>query len=185
MFDEEADAEARAERLARLLANFRKHRPANLSDPGPLHPDVEAWGKNLLVGEAGNLLLRGPVGTGKTWAAWEVLDRAVQAGYADRIVFASSADWRETIAPPVNRDRLRLMRECGVLALDDLGSGRVNEWELEMLLALCDERWANRRPIVVTSNIKLKAMLGERIASRLADRATIVELLGGDRRSGR
>lgn len=185
MFEEEADEEARAERLARLLENFRKYRPANLSDPGELHPDVEAWGKRLLTGEAGNLLLRGPVGTGKTWAAWEVLDRAIRAGYADRIVFSSSADWRETIAPPVDRDRLRVMRECGVLTLDDLGSGRVNDWELEMLLALCDERWSNRRPIVVTSNVMLKTMLGERIASRIADRATIVQLDGRDRRSGR
>lgn len=182
MFDEEADAEARAERLARLLANFRKHRPANLTDPGTLHPDVEAWGKRLLAGEAGNLVLKGPVGTGKTWHAWEVLDRAVQAGYPDRIVFSSAADWRDTIAPPVDRDRLRLMREAGVLALDDLGSGRVNDWELEMLLAVCDERWSNRRPTIVTSNVKLKAMLGERIASRLSDRATVVELDGADRR---
>lgn len=186
LYRAEADAEWLEERRRHRLSLIREQRPVRLRDPGNLHPDVAAWGQRLLHGTAGNLLLGGPTGSGKTWAAWEVLERAVAAGFDGRIVAASSADWHETIAPPVNRDRLALMRAADVLMLDDLGAARVNEWELECLLGVVDERWSANRPMVTTSNVKsLRTTLGDRIASRLADGATLVILDGADRRRSR
>lgn len=186
LYAEEADAEWAAERHQHFLSLIRAQRPARLSVPGELHADVAAWGQRLAGGTAGNLLLGGPTGSGKTWTAWEALEQAVISGYAGRIVFASSAEWRDTIAPPVDRDQLRLMRSAGVLVLDDLGSGRIGEWELECLLGVVDERWANARPVVITFNVKsLRETLGERIASRLADGATSIALTGRDRRRSR
>lgn len=186
LYEAEADAEWLAERRTHLLSLIRDQRPDRLKGPGDLHEDVAAWGARLMQGTAGNLLLGGPTGSGKTWAAWEVLERAVAAGYEGRILFASSVEWRGTIAPPVDREHLGLMRSADVLVLDDLGAGRINEWELECLLGVVDERWAHGRPIVTTSNVEsLRKTLGERLASRLADGATVVILGGADRRRSR
>jgi DNA replication protein DnaC len=186
LYAAEADAEWLAERLQHRLQLIRDQRPARLRNRGELPPAITGWGQRLIAGTAGNLILVGPTGSGKSWAAWEVLERAVAAGYAGRIVFASSAEWRETIAPPPDRDRLRRMAEADVLVLDDLGSGRVGEWEKECLLGVVDERWANARPVVITSNLtSLREAVGERIASRLADGVTTVTLSGADRRRTR
>lgn len=186
LYGTEADAEWLADRRAHRVSLIRQQRPPRLREPGDLHPEVAAWGDRLVAGTAGNLLLGGPTGSGKTWAAWEALERAVAAGYEGHIVFASSKKWRDTIAPPVNRPALDEMAAAGVLVLDDLGAGRINEWEKECLLGVIDERWAANRPVVTTSNAEsLRVTLGERIASRLADGATVVILDGEDRRRSR
>ena len=60
---------------------------------------------------------------------------------------------------------------------------RLSEWDLDHLAELADTRWAARLPTVITSNVTdIRALLGPRISSRLADRALIVELDGPDRR---
>ncbi|MCW2898785.1 MAG: hypothetical protein JWO67_1050 [Streptosporangiaceae bacterium] len=185
-YEAEATAEWHAERRAHRLSLIQKQRPALLRHAGELHPEITAWGERLLKRESGNLLLGGPTGSGKSWSAWEVLERAVAAGYDGRIIFASSAEWRDTISPPVDRDRLRQMREADVAVFDDLGSGRIGEWEKECLLGVVDERWSNARPIVITFNVQsLRTTLGERISSRLADNPTSVALTGEDRRRAR
>lgn len=182
----EADEEWLADRREHRLSVIRRQRPARLTVRGDLHPAVAAWGEQLVEGTAGSLLLGGPVGSGKTWAAWEVLERAVAAGYSGRILFMTTALWQETVGPPVDRERLQTMREVDVLVLDDLASGRVNEWMRECLLGVVDERWSQARPIVCTFNVQsLREMLGERIASRLVDGATKVALTGADRRRPR
>lgn len=182
-YDEAADAEWAADRREQLLAKVRQQRPERLSVSGDMTPDVAAWSRRLATYEAGNLLLGGPTGTGKTWHAWEALEQAVKDGFAGRWDFADSADWQDTISPPVDRDRIALMREVDLLILDDLGSSRINEWQRECLLSVIDKRWANARPVVITFNVKsLGEMLGGRLSSRLADDATRILLEGDDRR---
>lgn len=184
--DKDLDAEWRADRLALRMKVIRDRRPARLRDEGHLDQRIAAWGSELLAGTAGNLVIIGEVGRVKTWSTWEVLERAVAAGFPGAVDFATSADWHEAIAPPVDRERLRGMRSADVLVLDDLGSGRVNDWERECLLGVVDERWQHSRPIVITTNIaKLAEPLGPRLASRLKDDATVVVLGGEDRRQAR
>jgi DNA replication protein DnaC len=186
MTEQDFNAEWLADRLARRISIIRNMRPERLTAKGELLPEIAEWGSRLFDNTAGNLVLVGGVGTGKTWSVWEVLERAVAAGYAGRICFASAAEWQEAVGPPLDRDRLRDMRQADVLVLDDLGSGRINEWQRECLLAVVDERWANARPVVITTNMaKLKEPLGERLASRLKDGATVVIIDGPDRRSAK
>lgn len=188
---EEADAEWVRERRAHLLGLVRRQRPKRLQTPGEIHPGVAAWIGNFLDAfdpstpdaTAGNLLLGGPVGCGKTWNVWEALEQAVIAGFGGSWMFAASADWQDIVAPPVDRERLQRMRTVDLLILDDFGSGRVNEWQRECLLGVVDERWSNARPIIVTFNAEsLRDMVGERIASRLAHDVTTVPFDGDDRR---
>ena len=62
--EREADEEWRQARREVLLHQITRQRPAKLKHTGELHPDVAAWGKRLVAGEAGSLLLGGPTGTG-------------------------------------------------------------------------------------------------------------------------
>jgi DNA replication protein DnaC len=177
------DAEWRAEKLAHRVNVFCSKRPAMLQDAGDLDPRIVAWGEDLAAGRARNLVIVGGIGVGKTWSAWEVLERAVRAGYAGRIEFATSAHWLDVVGPPPDRDQLRHMRTAGVLVLDDLGSSRINDWQRECLLSVVDERWQHGRPTVITTNMaRLGEPLGDRLASRLLDGAAFVAINGEDRR---
>lgn len=174
------------ERRRQRLAAFRARRPVELRDKGDLLDEIADWGSRLFDHTARNLIIVGGVGTGKTWSVWEVLERAVAAGYVGHIMFASSAEWQDVVGPPADRARLRDYREADVLVLDDLGSTRINEWTKDLLSPMVDHRWFNALPIVITSNMgDLETPLSERIASRLADRATVVEIDGDDFRAGR
>jgi DNA replication protein DnaC len=191
-YAEEANEEWAAERRTHLYNLVRKQRPRMLTGSGEMHPDVAEWVGRFLdwtdpltpdAPPAGNLLLGGPVGCGKSWNAWEVVEKASLAGFGGSWLFATSADWQDTVAPPVDRERLRKMRSVDLLVLDDFGSGRINEWQRECLLGVVDERWASGRSIIVTFNAEsLRDMLGERIASRLAHGVTAVAFEGNDRR---
>lgn len=180
------DAEWRADRINHRLNVVRNARPERLRDSGPLDPRIADWGKALVTGSAGNLVIVGEVGRTKTWSAWEVLEQAVAASYAGTWHFSTAAEWQDAIAPPPDRDLLRRMRAVDLLILDDLGSSRINDWQLECMFGVIDERWQHNRPTIITSNVrKLGDTLGERLASRLRDGATSVALGGDDRRSGR
>lgn len=184
--DKDLDAEWRADRLAHRLRTFRARRPIRLRDEGPLDPRIAAWGKELLAGASGNLIIVGKVGRIKTWSAWEVLEHAVASGYPGGIDFAIAADWQDAVGPPADRDRLRAMRAADLLVMDDLGSFRINDWQRDLLGPVVDDRWSNGRPIVITTNMEsLTEPLGERMASRLKDGAVLVPLGGEDRRKGR
>lgn len=186
MAEPDLDAEWRADRLAHRLNTVRRQRPVRLRDQGHLDPRIAAWGQALVAGTASNLVIIGEVGRTKTWSAWEVLERSVAAGWPGSFDFATTADWHDAITPPMDRERIRVMRAVDLLILDDLGSGRINDWERECLLGVVDERWQNARPIVITTNMrKLSDPLGERLASRIKDGATLATLDGDDRRADR
>lgn len=178
-------SEWHAERRRKRLAAFQARRPDLLRHKGDLHDDIAEWGSRLFDRTAGNLILFGPTGVAKTWSSWEVMERALKVGYGGQIIMLSQAEWQEIVGPPADRDQLADMRATDVLALDDLGSSRINEWTRELLLPVIDSRWSQGRPTIITSNLDdLDDKLGERITSRLAHGATVVVLEGDDRRAG-
>lgn len=186
MDEKDLDAEWRADRLAHRLNTVRRQRPVKLRGEYELDPRIAAWGQALVAGTAGNLVIIGLVGRTKSWNVWEVLERSAAAGWPGSFDFATTAAWHDAITPPVDKERIRAMRSVGLLILDDLGSSRIQDWERECLLGVVDERWQHGLPIVITTNMqKLSAPLGDRLASRLKDGATLVILDGDDRRADR
>lgn len=184
---EDIDRQARAEwyrdrandRVARLLAR----RPPAFDSPGALHPDIETWRQRFLAGEPGNLVLVGPVGVGKSWSLWKLVEHLYRDGWAGRAEIVDAYDIREAAAPPTDYAHLRRLAEVDLLALDDFASQRISEWDADQLTPLVDRRWKNRRPVILTSNeTNLKDPLGPRMASRLRDVGTVVQLAGDDRR---
>ncbi len=175
-----------AERRRKRVENFQAKRPVELRHKGDLNVEVAEWGGRLFDQTARNLLLFGPTGVAKTWHSWEVLERALKVGYNGSILMMSQAEWQETVGPPADRESLAAMRAADVLALDDLGSNRIGTWTRELLLPVIDDRWAHARPTIITSNLDdLDDALGDRITSRLADRAKVVVLEGDDLRGAR
>jgi hypothetical protein len=109
--------------------------------------------------EAGRgLWFDGPVGTGKTSLAILVAKAAKDAGrsYAVYPVPRLLAEIKRTFDRDASDNYLGFFRRlCTVdlLVLDDLGAEKQTEWVLEQLYSIVNERWQDRRSIVVTTNV--------------------------------
>ncbi|MBD0280662.1 MAG: ATP-binding protein [Thermoleophilaceae bacterium] len=100
----------------------------------------------------------GPVGTGKTSLAILIAKAAGQArrSYAVYPVPRLLAEIKRTFDRDASDSYLGFFRRlCSVdvLVLDDLGAEKQTEWVLEQLYSIVNERWQDRRSIVVTTNI--------------------------------
>jgi DNA replication protein DnaC len=112
--------------------------------------------ENLEAGRG--LWFDGPVGTGKTSLAILVAKAAKDAGrsYAVYPVPRLLAEIKRTFDRDASDSYLGFFRRlCTVdlLVLDDLGAEKQTEWVLEQLYSLVNERWQDRRSIVVTTNV--------------------------------
>jgi DNA replication protein DnaC len=117
---------------------------------------VRSLEDNLEAGRG--LWFDGPVGTGKTSIAILVAKAAKQAGrsYAVYPVPRLLAEIKRTFDRDASDSYLGFFRRlCSVdlLVLDDLGAEKQTEWVLEQLYSIVNERWQDRRSIVVTTNI--------------------------------
>jgi DNA replication protein DnaC len=100
----------------------------------------------------------GPVGTGKTSLAILVAKAAKDAGrsYAVYPVPRLLAEIKRTFDRDASDTYMGFFRRLctvDVLVLDDLGAEKQTEWVLEQLYSIVNERWQDRRSIVVTTNI--------------------------------
>lgn len=151
--------------------------------PEPIRPE-----------QPGNLIVYGPVGTGKTGLVWCIVRELVLAGHRVQLVNWRNLlyDIREGFGPNGVRDSLDRYIGVPMLFLDDVGAERPTEWAAEQLATLIDARYMKGRATGVTSNYDLDALLdrvsagdkviGQRIVSRLREGATGIEFRGKDRR---
>lgn len=129
------------------------------------------------------LLLRGGVGSGKTFAgAWVLLRQLEREAVAKRPSGGSSWDAAMfCTAPEFNglsdyhpeaRAWMERLCRCGVLVLDDLGTERMGDGELSCVQRVIGARHAGERRTVITSNLSadlFKARYGERVADRIRE----------------
>jgi DNA replication protein DnaC len=112
--------------------------------------------ENLDAGRG--LWFDGPVGTGKTSLAILVAKAVNDAGrtYAVYPVPRLLAEIKRTFDRDASDTYLGFFRRlCTIdlLVLDDLGAEKQTEWVLEQLYSIVNERWQDRRSIVVTTNV--------------------------------
>lgn len=165
--------------LSRLPA---KYADADLAlVPAP----VVEWVDGVLV-DGRSLLLTGPTGTGKTFAAYAAIQALIAAGvrhierYTEPQLLGRLRQDREVI-----EDVLDELVSADLVFLDDLGSARASGWTEEVIYRVVDGRYSERRPVLVASNVppsEMSAVLGSRIASRLAEMCDVVAVVGDDRR---
>jgi DNA replication protein DnaC len=81
------------------------------------------------------------------------------------------------------------LQKVDLLFIDDLAAARPSAWTQERLFEIFDERYINRRPVIITCDVlpsALAEVTGDRVRSRLAEmcRGGVVLLQGADRRRG-
>jgi DNA replication protein DnaC len=116
------------------------------------------------------LVLAGPSGVGKTHLAQAIAWEWFDDGFT--VMFTRVDDLldyiREGYDDNTYHQRLRKIRQCALLVLDDLGTEHAKDWAGEKIDRVVDWRYMARGPMVVTTNAKSEDLL-ERVASRLSD----------------
>ncbi|MFD7070632.1 ATP-binding protein [Streptomyces sp. NPDC059913] len=165
------------------------------------HPQVVAWVRTVAEGAVApnqgarrqvatgpSLLMAGVIGAGKTHQAYGAVRLLVQSGIGVRWRATTAADLYAELRPRPGADserELAAVSRCPLLILDDLGAAKVSDWTEEVTYRLINRRYNYELPTLITTNLAirdLRAHLGDRVASRLAQMTTRVEFEQVDRR---
>lgn len=186
----DADLAAQAAEHAHSVATRRWHQAVPQEFHGvhlerdfrsaPWLTSAIAWSQTV----GGNVLIVGPVGTGKTHLASAMIQPWCQAGLTVQLI---SEPWLfDSLRPGGPEDAMAVLAEdVDRLVIDDVGQARVTEWSAERFGMLVDARWSQRRPTVFTTNrdpAQLVAHVGARAYSRMTGGALKIALTGDDRR---
>jgi DNA replication protein DnaC len=150
------------------------------------------------IGAGQGLWLMGNTGTGKTSLGMLVAKEALAAGRTVAVYFTPKllTQIRQTYQATESEDAydafFKRLTSVDLLYIDDLGSERHTDWVVEQLYALINERYENRRSMLVTSNAegdvdrgqrRLEEQIGPRSVSRLVEICgDPLPLFGPDRR---
>lgn len=199
---EAKQAQADAQRDAEMLRDAREVRVRSagmpsvltgvrLSDLERTEQNAEAldradeWGRGELLG----LVIAGPVGVGKTWAAAAAanlyLDRKPLRWFSvARMLAQARAGFKNSARDEVNDV---LFDRSMALVLDDIDKTNPTDFARDILFQAIDERVNNRTALLVTTNMRypeIEEIYGEPIASRLAGYCRPSRIEGTDRRKG-
>ncbi|MFF4340543.1 ATP-binding protein [Kitasatospora sp. NPDC001540] len=175
--------------------------PPRYRDAVADHPLVLAWTRQVAAQATApstgarrqvtcgpSLLMAGVTGAGKTHHAYGALRVLVRAGLGVRWRATAAADLYAELRPGTTTDAERVLAAYSrvpLLLLDDLGAAKASEFVEEQTYRLINHRYNAVLPTLITTNLQirdLKAYLGDRFTSRLAEMTTRVEFEPVDRR---
>lgn len=141
---------------------------------------VEEFIKNPTKG----LFLFGKAGTGKTHLAAKI---AHETQVPTR--FIKMAKLLLELRSNFGRDSwenekiIEKLSKVDLLIIDDLGTEKMSDWVAETIYLLIDERYANMRPTIITSNFSLEELeerVGDRVCSRIMGMCRLLKVDTGD-----
>lgn len=184
-----------AERRDAAVATFTAKIPGIYQADIELEPAVAAWAAGRA--DCPSLFLTGPIGVGKTHSAWQATRQWVHHQFGATYrgtpvveIYRSTALF-DALRPDAHdnsgRALVKHLQRVDLLFIDDLAAARPSSWTQERLFEIFDERYINRRPVLVTCDVlpsTLAEVTGDRVRSRLAEmcRGGVVLLQGADRR---
>ncbi|MEV5862342.1 DnaA/Hda family protein [Streptomyces sp. NPDC052071] len=187
------------ERRDAAVSGHLERTPAIYRGAIRIHPEADDWSRRRDDAPP-SLFLTGPIGVGKTHTAWQA-SRQWLSTTVDRFGRVPSIEtWRSTALfdalRPDNRDYdakalTGTLQRADLLYVDDLAAARVSPtgWTQERLYEIFDERYINRRPVLITCDVlpgQISHIVGDRVSSRLGEmcRGGVLLLEGDDRRKG-
>ncbi len=159
-----------------LLENFVEMNANLIKIKGMVDEFIETFPSN-----GRGLLIMGPPGVGKTHLSVGILKKLVETKGVSVLFY----DFRELLQDLKNTfdERSRVhesdihshLRHTDVLLLDELGSQKLTEWTLDILMSIINYRYNNAKTVIITTNyldvaVKNEETLEERIGSRLRSR---------------
>lgn len=142
---------------------------------------------------ADNLFITGAAGVGKTFLtnciAKELLDKGFFVVYLSAVrlfdilsdaTFGSAKAGVEGASSEFVRKHIY---DCDLLIIDDLGTEMINSFTSTQLFQCINERILRKKHTVISTNLSLKQLqenYSERIFSRIANKYTLIRLLGND-----
>ena len=134
------------------------------------------------------LLLFGPVGTGKTYAAACIINALIDIGYP--ALMSNFARIANTVSGMFDgkQQYYDSLNRFPLLALDDLSAERKTEYMQEIVFNVIDSRYRAGLPIIVTTNLTWEELVNpkdvsyQRIFSRLLEMCVPVKFEGADKR---
>jgi len=143
-------------------------------------------------------LLMGPSGVGKTHLAIGAiseltLEKGIKCLFKD--FFLLLAELRQAYSEGVSENEiLRPLIEVEVLVIDEMGKGKSNEWEINILDQLISNRYNSSKKTLITTNFPsknfadsfyekgelLEERVGERIFSRLNEMCNFINIEADD-----
>jgi len=136
-----------------------------------------------------NLVLVGAVGTGKTYAAQTVASKLLDRTFS--VIFVTAFTLVQRFKDYIfnfENAALNNLLTCDLLVIDDLGTEpKIKNISDEYLLNVINERQAQGKPFIITTNLSLEDILeryDERLTSRILSKTSsvVIEMKGKDLR---
>ena len=133
------------------------------------------------TGYGNNLVLLGDVGRGKTHLsvaiATEVLERGKRVFYTrvDEMIDLIRAAKFDGL----QEEKMRFLKECDLLVLDDLGAENSSEFAINQLRIVLEERNLAGKSWIINSNLsleKIEALYTSRVADRILEKGKVFQL---------
>ena len=151
--------------------------------------------KNLKdnLGSGNGLFLYGNVGSGKTHLIAAMIDHISRMckrwlGYKD-IIFINTinllSEIKFSFKDNTTEEVIKPYENCKLLFIDDMGTGKISDWTIEILYKIINTRYEKMLSTVVATNMTLaeiKEKIDERLFSRIYEMCKGIKLSGKDYR---
>ena len=153
-----------------------------------IDPEIIAVGKKWLENPYKSLIITGEPGLGKTHFSYALLREVIKTYRIENIRWIKSKNFDDKLTeasksgmPEESKYIMETFTDIMFLFLDDFGIERSTERTERDYYELIDERWANKKITVITTNLdaeQIRKNFGVRVFSRLKDYTWIQ--FGGD-----